>query len=144
MTTRAGLAPGPFSGAPKMTRKPRPEYTDEDLAHVGRALMERLPDGYSYLDCPTEIVTDLENELFDLKLDQVDLTAKLKAMNQMFTEGALREGNLLVENDRLRAALQAFVEIPDLSADISESWALMTAAFAGAKAALAKPEGGRQ
>lgn len=73
-----------------------------------------------------------------------DLRQKLDAANLMWNEGAAREGNLLVENDRLRAALQAFVEIPDLSADISESWVLMTAAFAGAKAALTKPEGGRQ
>jgi len=33
-----------------------------DMANVGRALMEALPDGYHYMNCPSEIVTDLQNE----------------------------------------------------------------------------------
>jgi len=33
-----------------------------DMANVGRALMEALPKGYSYNDCPSEIVADLINE----------------------------------------------------------------------------------
>lgn len=33
-----------------------------DMANVGRALMEALPAGYSYCDCPSEIVSDLMNE----------------------------------------------------------------------------------
>jgi hypothetical protein len=40
-----------------------------DMANIGRALMERLPGGYSYNDCPTEIVTDLQNEIADLTRD---------------------------------------------------------------------------
>lgn len=48
-----------------MTKKPRPEYTDEDMANVGRALMEALPDGYSYMNCPSEIVADLMNQRDD-------------------------------------------------------------------------------
>jgi len=51
----------------------KPEYTDEDMANVGRALMDRLPDGYSYMDCPTEIVTDLQNEVSDLKEELAQL-----------------------------------------------------------------------
>jgi hypothetical protein len=43
------------------------ELTDEDAANIGRALMERLPDGYSWSDSPTEIVTDLLNQIHDLK-----------------------------------------------------------------------------
>lgn len=33
-----------------------------DMANVGRALMEALPKGYSYMNCPSEIVSDLQNE----------------------------------------------------------------------------------
>lgn len=33
-----------------------------DMANVGRALMEALPEGYSYMNCPSEIVSDLQNE----------------------------------------------------------------------------------
>jgi hypothetical protein len=33
-----------------------------DMANVGRALMEVLPKGYNYMNCPSEIVTDLMNE----------------------------------------------------------------------------------
>jgi tRNA C32,U32 (ribose-2'-O)-methylase TrmJ len=39
----------------------------EDMANIGRALMARLPKGYHWNDCPTEIVTDLQNEIHDLK-----------------------------------------------------------------------------
>ncbi|WP_267382197.1 MULTISPECIES: hypothetical protein [unclassified Sphingomonas] len=38
-----------------------------DMANVGRSLMERLPAGYSYCDCPSEIVTDLQNELAEAR-----------------------------------------------------------------------------
>jgi len=37
-----------------------------DMANVGRALMEALPEGYSYMNCPSEIVSDLQNEIADL------------------------------------------------------------------------------
>lgn len=33
-----------------------------DMANVGRALMDALPKGYSYMNCPSEIVSDLRNE----------------------------------------------------------------------------------
>ena len=36
-----------------------------DMANVGRALMEALPEGYHYLNCPSEIVSDLQNERFE-------------------------------------------------------------------------------
>lgn len=47
----------------------KPEYTDEDMANVGRALMEALPDGYVYNNCPSEIVADLQNKIADLEVD---------------------------------------------------------------------------
>lgn len=34
-------------------------------AAIGRAFMDRLPEGYAYSDCPTELVTDLTNKLSD-------------------------------------------------------------------------------
>lgn len=34
-----------------------------DMANVGRSLMEALPKGYCYMDCPSEIVSDLQNQL---------------------------------------------------------------------------------
>jgi hypothetical protein len=36
-----------------------------DMANVGRALMAALPEGYAYNDCPSEIVSDLQNERDD-------------------------------------------------------------------------------
>ncbi len=46
------------------------ELTDEEAAHIGREFMKALrqncPD-YSWMDCPTEIVVDLLNEIHDLK-----------------------------------------------------------------------------
>lgn len=37
----------------------------EDMANVGEALIEALPEGYSYSDCPSEIVADLMKERDD-------------------------------------------------------------------------------
>ncbi|PTR11766.1 MULTISPECIES: hypothetical protein [unclassified Novosphingobium] len=39
----------------------------DDMASVGRALMEALPDGYHYNDCPSEIVSDLQNRIAELE-----------------------------------------------------------------------------
>jgi len=39
----------------------------DDMANVGRALMEALPDGYHYNDCPSEIVSDLQNQIAELE-----------------------------------------------------------------------------
>ena len=33
-----------------------------DMANVGRALLKALPEGYHYNNCPSEIVSDLQNE----------------------------------------------------------------------------------
>jgi hypothetical protein len=33
-----------------------------DMANVGRAFLEQMPEGYSYMNCPSEIITDLQNE----------------------------------------------------------------------------------
>ena len=41
------------------------ELTDEDAAAIGRAFMEKLPEGFSWAECPTEYVTVLRNGLFD-------------------------------------------------------------------------------
>jgi hypothetical protein len=46
-------------------RETSPDDT-EDMASIGRALMGRLPKDYHWSDCPTEIVTDLQNEIHDL------------------------------------------------------------------------------
>lgn len=83
--------------------KARPEYNDEDMAHVGRSLMERLPAGYSYMDCPTEIVTDLQNEIADLKtIDDATISLALQA----FDTG---HGDPNDYRRRMRAALEAAI-----------------------------------
>lgn len=46
---------------------PSPEAEIDDMANVGRALMEVLPEGYYYNDCPSEIVCDLLNDIADLR-----------------------------------------------------------------------------
>ncbi len=40
---------------------------DGDMASIGRALMNALPKGYSYNNCPSEIVADLQNERDDAR-----------------------------------------------------------------------------
>lgn len=49
------------------------EYTDEDMAAVGRALMSAIaqyaPKGWSPADCPSELVSDLHNECEELRSD---------------------------------------------------------------------------
>lgn len=40
------------------------DLTDEDAAAIGRAFMAKLPEGYSWGQCPTEYVTGLENQLW--------------------------------------------------------------------------------
>jgi len=49
------------------------EYTDEDMAAVGRALMAAItqyaPKGWSPADCPSELVGDLHNECEELRSD---------------------------------------------------------------------------
>ena len=49
------------------------EYTDEDMAAVGRALMSAIaqyaPKGWSPADCPSELVGDLHNECEELRSD---------------------------------------------------------------------------
>jgi hypothetical protein len=57
----------------------KPEYTDEDMANVGHALMESLPDGYVYNNCPSEIVADLQNEIADLRADAAAMAARIQA-----------------------------------------------------------------
>lgn len=52
-----------------------------DMANVGRALMDALPEGYHYNDCPSEIVSDLQNQIADMQLfpaaDAVEEMAKV-------------------------------------------------------------------
>lgn len=55
------------SAASKMRHLNGSADDTEDMANIGRALMARLPKDYHWSDCPTEIVTDLQNEIHDLK-----------------------------------------------------------------------------
>lgn len=61
------------------TETPEDVYTDEDMALVGRSLMESLrincPD-WSPAQDPAEIVTDLLNEVHDLKRAFLHLVKK--------------------------------------------------------------------
>lgn len=43
------------------------ETTEEDYAEIGRSLVRRMPKGYVYNENPAEIVTNLQNELYDLR-----------------------------------------------------------------------------
>ncbi|BAU77442.1 hypothetical protein [Metapseudomonas furukawaii] len=47
------------------------EYTDEDMAAVGRALMQAIaqhaPPGWHPADCPSEIVADLAGQLTEAR-----------------------------------------------------------------------------
>lgn len=49
------------------------QYTDEDMANVGRALMtaiqEFMPDGWHPMDCPSEAIGDLCCIIDDLKAE---------------------------------------------------------------------------
>lgn len=62
-------------GSPVETKKD----DTEDMANIGRALMERLPKDYHWNDCPTEIVTDLLNQIHDLKQPSVVETSAVRA-----------------------------------------------------------------
>jgi hypothetical protein len=58
----------------KMDAKAIAEQQDREcMESIGRALMDALPDGYCYLNCPSEIVVDLSNERdeFKAELDQL-------------------------------------------------------------------------
>ena len=54
-----------------------------DMANVGRALMEALPEGYSYNDCPSEIVTDLMNQRDDALAGQSPSPAIVKEAGEV-------------------------------------------------------------
>jgi hypothetical protein len=82
----------------------QPEFTDEDMAAVGRALMEALHDnrehrelrGWHPLNSPAEIVVDLLNRLDDQ-------AAEARAAARDFSErvsGLLRANNVEVERRR--------------------------------------------
>ncbi len=50
---------------------PEDEFEDEDMAAVGRALMETLRLNYPSwmpLQCPSEVVVDLLNKLYDARM----------------------------------------------------------------------------
>lgn len=51
--------------SPPATAVNTAEGVDEDMANIGRAFMEKLPKDYSWCECPTEYVTELQNQLFD-------------------------------------------------------------------------------
>ena len=58
------------------------EYTDDDMAAVGRATMAAIKAnaniGWTPADCPSEIVGDLRNERDELAAEIADLRAALK------------------------------------------------------------------
>lgn len=58
-----------------------PEEEIDDMANVGRSLMEALPHGYCYMDSPSEIVTDLQNEIDELKAASVPSSRVEKCAN---------------------------------------------------------------
>lgn len=47
--------------------EPSEQYAIADMANIGHALMQALPEGYSYSDSPTEIVSDLQNKIADME-----------------------------------------------------------------------------
>ena len=81
-----------------------------DMARVGVNLMERLPEGYDYSDCPTEIVTDLQNKLDEAKtpmggevealrealecVEDYDHTGRLAGVLRQAIDGAVRIDHL--------------------------------------------------
>lgn len=87
----------------------------EDMANVGRALMERIADvtkpgaqlaGWSPADCPTEIVTDLLNMLHEVKPS---------------TDSTVEVGELV---ERLREALEPFARAAEHYRHHSEGWTM--------------------
>jgi hypothetical protein len=54
----------------------KPADDAEDMANIGRAFMKRLPAGYCWNGSPTEYVTELENQLYDLKEAAVETKAE--------------------------------------------------------------------
>lgn len=66
----------------------RDEADLQDMANVGKALMERVADvvehgplkGWSPADCPTELVTDLANELVELRIVRDAAVERLQAI----------------------------------------------------------------
>jgi hypothetical protein len=70
--------PIPADPAPAIS-KPALADDTEDMAAVGRALMETIkhnaPEGWAPNDCPSEIVTDLLNDIADLRKANDDLAA---------------------------------------------------------------------
>ena len=81
-----------------------------DKARIGVNLMERLPEGYAYSDCPTEIVTDLQNKLDEAKtpmggevealrealecVEDYDHTGRLAGVLRQAIDGAVRIDHL--------------------------------------------------
>lgn len=60
-----------------------------DMANVGRALMDALPEGYHYCDCPSEVVADLQNQIGVAEIERLraalreisDLTGEINPSN---------------------------------------------------------------
>lgn len=43
------------------------DSTDEELMEIGEEFLSKLPEDYFYNESPVEYVTDLENQIYDLK-----------------------------------------------------------------------------
>jgi hypothetical protein len=66
----------------------------EDMANVGRTLMEALPEGYSYMDSPAEIVSDLQNDVEEAEAARLtaerDLAAAVEVLRPFVDLGPQR------------------------------------------------------
>jgi hypothetical protein len=64
---------------------PFPKYpgeTLESMAEIGEAFMDSMPEGYSWCQSPTEIITYLQNDSYDAEQRLATLTAELGAMRE--------------------------------------------------------------
>ena len=86
------------------------EFTDEDMANLGRALMKAIethvPGGWHPAECQSEIVGDLVGELGELRLDS-ERYHKLRDENKWGDDG---KGRWLHLGELSGKAFDAFVD----------------------------------
>lgn len=69
-------------GVPNNPAPPFPKWpceTLESMAEIGEAFMDALPEGYSWLQSPAEVIADLQNESYDAEQERRALVAALQA-----------------------------------------------------------------
>lgn len=59
-----------------------------DHAHIGRDLLEALPDGFAYADSPVEIVTELRNQVADLETARKIDAERIETLTEQLTKTA--------------------------------------------------------